>query len=131
MFLFRKGDAEMRSLSYTTLALTAALAAAPLTGAFASADDAAPGLPAAAAQIAPAKVILDQLGSVGDGINAALAGNVISQDQARTLRADVHGIRRDTMALASSDHGRIPEAQYHQLLGRLQGISYQVNPLTY
>jgi hypothetical protein len=35
------------------------------------------------------------------------------------------------MALASSDHGRIPEAQYHQLLGRLQGISYQVNPLTY
>jgi hypothetical protein len=131
MFLFRKGDAEMRSLSYTTLALTAALAAAPLTGAFASADDAAPGLPAVTAQTGTARVILDQLGSVSDGINAALADNVISPDQARTLRADARSIRKDTMALAASDHGQIPTAQYHQLLGRVQGISYQVNPIIY
>jgi hypothetical protein len=35
------------------------------------------------------------------------------------------------MALAASDHGQIPTAQYHQLLGRVQGISYQVNPIIY
>lgn len=121
----------MRSFSYSTLALTAALVAAPLAGAFASADDPSPIPPQIMAQAAPAKVVLDQLNSVGDGIDAALADNAISPHQASTLRADARDIRRETMTLAASDHGRIPAAQYHRLLDRLDAISNQVSPATY
>ena len=121
----------MRSFSFSTLALAATLAATPLAGAFASADDAAPMALPHPATVSHQKVILDQLSSVSDGISADLRDRSITPAEARTLRADARDIRKETMAVAAADHGRIPAGQYDQLLQRVEHLSGKVATFTY
>ncbi len=116
----------MRPISLSSLALAAMFVAAPLTGAFAAAEDAGLLPNQIASQAAPSKVVLDQLSSLGDGINSALTVNAITSQQAGNLRSQIADIRSEALTLSRSAGGHIPQGEYRQLLGKIHNVSSQI-----
>lgn len=116
----------MRPISLPSLALAAAFVAAPLVGAFAAAEDAGLLPNQIASQAPPSKVVLDQLSSLGDGINSALTTNSITPQQASSLRSQIADIRSEVLTLSRSAGGHIPQREYRQLLGKVHNVSSQI-----
>ncbi|TIP03425.1 MAG: hypothetical protein E5X76_16615 [Mesorhizobium sp.] len=116
------------STSLKTMTLAAALIAAPLAGAYAAghhkgALDATP----TADFIGPrAAGLIDQVQGVDQGITDARQANNISASEAQQLHMRAARISQAAEHVAASDHGRIPAAQYHELLRRLDNIDQRL-----
>lgn len=116
------------STSLKTMTLTAALIAAPLAGAYAAghhkgALDATP----TADFVGPrAAGLIDQVQGVDQGITDARQANNISASEAQQLHMRAARISQAAQHVAASDHGRIPSAQYHELLRRLDNVDQRL-----
>ena len=116
------------STSLKTITLTAALIAAPLAGAYAAGHhkgvlDAAP----QAEFIGPRVTsLIDQVQGVDQGITDARQANNISASEAQQLHMRAAHISLAAEHVAASDHGRIPSAQYHELLRRLDNVDQRL-----
>jgi len=116
------------STSLKTITLAAALIAAPLAGAYAAGHhkgvlDAAP----QAEFIGPRVTsLIDQVQGVDQGITDARQANNISASEAKQLHMRAAHISLAAEHVAASDHGRIPSAQYHVLLRRLDNVDQRL-----
>jgi len=116
------------STSLKTITLAAALIAAPLAGAYAAGHhkgvlDAAP----QAEFIGPRVTsLIDQVQGVDQGITDARQANNISASEAQQLHMRAAHISLAAEHVAASDHGRIPSAQYHELLRRLDNVDQRL-----
>ncbi|TIR16353.1 MAG: hypothetical protein E5X34_26055 [Mesorhizobium sp.] len=116
------------STSLKTMTLAAALIAAPLAGACAAghhkgALDATP----TTDFIGPrAAGLIDQVQGVDQGITDARQANNISASEAQQLHMRAARISQAADHVAASDHGRIPSAQYHELLRRLDNVDQRL-----
>ena len=116
------------STSLKAITLAAALIAAPLAGAYAAGHhkgvlDAAP----QAEFIGPRVTsLIDQVQGVDQGITDARQANNISASEAQQLHMRAAHISLAAEHVAASDHGRIPSAQYHELLRRLDNVDQKL-----
>jgi len=116
------------STSLKAITLAAALIAAPLAGAYAAGHhkgvlDAAP----QAEFIGPRVTsLIDQVQGVDQGITDARQANNISASEAQQLHMRAAHISLAAEHVAASDHGRIPSAQYHELLRRLDNVDQRL-----
>lgn len=69
---------------------------------------------------------MDQVQGVKQGISDARQANTITPAEARVLDMRADRISRAAERVASSDRGRIPSAQYHQLLHRLDNLDQRL-----
>jgi len=115
----------MRSLrTLRTATLTTILIAVPLAGAYAAGhhkgalDESAP------TDFYGPRVagLIDQVKGVDEGIADARQENTITPAEAQTLHMRAARISQAAARTAAADHGRIPAAQYHDLLRRLDNV---------
>ncbi len=120
----------MRSLkTLRTAALTTLLIAVPLTGAYAAGDHHKGALDAASpTDMTGPRItgLIDQVQGVDQGITDARQANAISQAEAQKLHLRAAHISQAAERVAASDHGRIPAAQYHDLLRRLDNVNQKL-----
>ncbi|TPI35384.1 hypothetical protein FJW07_23420 [Mesorhizobium sp. B3-1-9] len=116
------------STSLKTAILAAVLIAAPLAGAYAAGHhkgllDATP----PANFIGPRVTsLIDQIQGVDQGITDARQANNISASEAHRLHMRAAHISQAAEHVAASDHGRIPSAQYHEMLRRLDNVDQRL-----
>ncbi len=118
----------MRSFTPRTLALSALLIAAPLTGAYATSYNVGE-TPLVQLQGPRLQAVLGQLQSAADGIKAERTDRTISASQAGTMEKQVADIRRTAERDAAQNHGRVPATQYHDMLRRIGNIAPTVDNL--
>ncbi|RWP76280.1 hypothetical protein [Mesorhizobium sp.] len=115
----------MRSFkTLRTATLTAFLIAVPFAGAYAAGhhkgalDEATPTV------FSGPRVtgLIDQVQGVDKGIADARQENTITPAEAQRLHMRAAHISQAVERLATTDHGRIPGAQYRQLLRRLDNV---------
>ncbi|MBZ9760048.1 hypothetical protein LB553_04030 [Mesorhizobium sp. CA8] len=116
------------STSLTTVILAAALIAAPLAGAYAAGHhkgllDATPPADFVGPRVSG---LIDQVQGVDQGIADARQANNISAAEAQRLHMRTAHISQAAEHVAASDHGRIPSAQYRQLLRRLDNVDQRL-----
>lgn len=116
------------STSLTTATLTAFLIAVPLAGAYAAGhhkgalDETAP-----ADFVGPrVQGLIDQVRGVNQGIVDARQANNITPAVAQRLEMRTARISQAAEKIAASDHGRIPAAQYRELLRRLDNVDQRL-----
>ncbi|RWD49415.1 MAG: hypothetical protein E5V89_20425 [Mesorhizobium sp.] len=116
------------STSLKTATLAAVLIAAPLAGAHAAGhhkgalDASAP-----TDMTGPrATSLIEQVQGVDQGIRDAREANTISATEAEQLHMRAAHISQAAEKVAASDHGRIPAAQYHDLLRRLDHVDQKL-----
>jgi hypothetical protein len=125
----------MRSFTPKTLALASALVIVPFAGAFAASSTAASSLPdgqygytvVAKFQGPRVDAIVGQLQSIDNGVNDALNAKEISPAQAHRMEARAGQIEKTAEKTASADHGKIPMAQYDQLLHRVDRLDQRLD----
>jgi hypothetical protein len=110
----------MRSFNtLRTATLAALLVTVPFTGAYAASNSA----------YAPrAAGLIDQIQSVGTGIQAAMQANKIKPDEARDLRMQVSQLNRAAQRAARD--GTMSATEYQQLLARLDDVSQKLRAAT-
>lgn len=118
----------MRSFTPTIFALSALLAAAPLTGAYASSYNVGE-TPTVQLQGPRLQAVLGQLQSAVDGIKAERGDRALSAAEAGTMEKQATGIRMTAERDAARNHGRVPTAQYHDILRRIGNIAPTVDNL--
>ena len=69
---------------------------------------------------------MEQVQGVKQGISDARQANSITPTEARAVKMRADRISQAAERVASSDHGRIPSAQYHQLLHRLDNLDQRL-----
>lgn len=112
------------SISLKTATLAAILASAPLAGAYAAGhhkgalDESSP------TDFTGPRVagLMAQVQGVDQGITDARQDNTITPAEARTLHMRAAHISQAAAKTAAADRGRIPAAQYHDLLRRLDNV---------
>ncbi|CDX45567.1 conserved exported hypothetical protein [Mesorhizobium sp. SOD10] len=117
------------STSLKTVTLAAALIAAPLAGAYAAGHHRGGALdtPDPTDMTGPRVIgLLDQVKGVDQGITDARQANNISASEAQHLHMRAARISQAAERVAASDHGRIPSAQYHELLRRLDNVDQKL-----
>ncbi|MEI9404900.1 hypothetical protein [Mesorhizobium argentiipisi] len=117
------------STSLKTVTLAAALIAAPLAGAYAAGHHRGGALdtPEPTDMTGPrVSGLIDQVQGVDQGITDARQANNISAAEARQLHMRTAHISQAAERIAASDHGRIPSAQYHELLRRLDNVDQRL-----
>lgn len=118
----------MRSFTPTIFALSALLAAAPLTGAYASSYNVGE-TPTVQLQGPRLQAVLGQLQSAVDGIKAERGDRALSAAEAGTMEKQATGIRRMAERDAAQNHGRVPSAQYRDILRQIGNIAPTVDNL--
>ncbi|RWN13985.1 hypothetical protein [Mesorhizobium sp.] len=119
----------MRALtSLKTATLAAVLIAAPLAGAYAAghhkgALDATDPTDFTGPRVTS---LIEQVQGVDQGIADARQANDISASEAPQLHMRAAHISQVAEHVAASDHGRIPAAQYHDLLRRLDNVDQKL-----
>ncbi|RWB04728.1 MAG: hypothetical protein EOQ39_02590 [Mesorhizobium sp.] len=120
----------MRSFktSLRTATLTALLIAVPLAGAYAAghhkgALDAADPTDMTSPRV---EALIAQVQGVRQGIVDARQANNITPAVAERLEMRTAHIGQAAEKVAASDHGRIPAAQYHDLLRRLDNVDQRL-----
>ncbi|PBB92393.1 hypothetical protein CK215_11280 [Mesorhizobium sp. WSM3864] len=119
----------MRALtSLKTATLAAVLIAAPLAGAYAAghhkgALDATDPTDFTGPRVTS---LIEQVQGVDQGIADARQANDISASEAQQLLMRAAHISQVAEHVAASDHGRIPAAQYHDLLRRLDNVDQKL-----
>lgn len=119
----------MRALtSLKTVTLAAALIAAPLAGAYAAGHHKGVLDASAPTDMTGPRVtsLIEQVEGVNQGITDAREANNISAAEAQQLHARAANISQAAEKVAASDHGRIPLAQYHDLLRRLDNVDQRL-----
>ncbi|AZO11077.1 MULTISPECIES: hypothetical protein [unclassified Mesorhizobium] len=116
------------SASLKTATIAAFLVAAPLAGAYAAghhkgALDATEPTDLTGPRVTS---LIDQIQGVDQGIKEAREANTISAAEAQSLRMRANHISLAAEKVAASDHGRIPAAQYHDLLRRLDNVDQKL-----
>ncbi|RAZ87344.1 hypothetical protein DPM33_26640 [Mesorhizobium hawassense] len=116
------------STSLKTVTLAAVLIAAPLAAAYAAghhkgALDATDPTDMAGPRVTS---LIEQVQGVDEGINDAREANTISAAEAQQLHMRAAHISQAAEKVAASDHGRIPAAQYHDLLRRLDHVDQKL-----
>jgi hypothetical protein len=116
----------MRSLkTLRTAALTTLLIAVPLAGAYAAGHHHKGALDASdPTDMTGPRVtgLIEQIQGVDQGITDARQANAITSAEAHRLHLRAAHISQAAERVAGSDHGRIPAAQYHDLLRRLDNV---------
>ena len=115
----------MRSLTFTTIAITTILAAMPLASAQASSDALDQDM-SASFQGPRITALTDQVDGVRQGIADARQGRELDAGRAGRLDMRAERIERIAERLAAADRGRIPAQDYRRLLRRLDGIDQQL-----
>jgi hypothetical protein len=120
----------MRSLNTLRIAiLTTLMVAVPLAGAYARHNRGGSALeaPVQTEMIGPRiTAVVDQVQGVDLGIADARQANTITATEAKRLHVRAARISQAAERVAASDHGRIPTAQYHDLLRRLDSVDQQL-----
>ncbi|MDX8525058.1 hypothetical protein RFM68_11105 [Mesorhizobium sp. MSK_1335] len=116
------------STSLKTVTLAAVLIAAPLAGAYAAGHrkgvlDASDPTDMTGPRVTS---LIEQVQGVNQGITDAREANNISASEARQLHMRAAHISQAAEHVAASDHGRIPAAQYHDLLRRLDNVDQRL-----
>jgi hypothetical protein len=116
------------STSLRTATLTAFLIAVPLAGAYAAghhkgALDATDPTDLTGPHV---ESLIDQVQGVKRGIVDARQANSITPAVAERLEMRAARISQAAGKIAASDHGRIPAAQYHDLLRRLDNVDQRL-----
>ncbi|RWA68204.1 hypothetical protein [Mesorhizobium sp.] len=116
------------STSLKTATLAAVLIAAPLAGASAAghhkgALDATDPTDFTGPRVTS---LIQQIQGVDQGIRDAREANTISAAEAQQLHMRAVHISQAAEKVASSDHGRIPATQYHDLLRRLDHVDQKL-----
>jgi hypothetical protein len=116
------------STSLKTATLATALIAAPLAAAYAAGHhkgvlDASDPTDFTGPRVTS---LIEQIHGVDQGITDAREANSISASEARQLHMRAAHISLAAQHVAASDHGRIPSAQYHDLLRRLDNIDQRL-----
>jgi len=116
------------SASLKTATLAAILIAAPLAGAYAAghhkgALDAADPTDMTGPRI---EGLIEQVQGVRQGIVDARQANNITPAVAERLEMRAARISQAAEKIAAADHGRIPAAQYHDLLRRLDNVDQRL-----
>ncbi|TPJ50947.1 MULTISPECIES: hypothetical protein [unclassified Mesorhizobium] len=116
------------SASLKTATLAAILVAAPLAGAYAAghhrgALDATDPTDMTGPRV---EALIEQVQGVHQGIITARQANNITPAAAERLEMRTARIGQAAEKIASSDHGRIPAAQYHDLLRRLDNVDQRL-----
>ena len=75
------------------------------------------------------QAVLGQLQSAADGIKAEHTDRTISASQAGTMERQVADIRKTAEHDAAQNHGRVPMAQYRDMLRRIGNIAPTVDNL--
>ena len=117
------------STSLKTAALAAALITTPLAGAYAAGHHRGGALdkPDPTDFTGPRVTgLIDQIQGVDQGITYAREANSISASEAQQLHMRAAHISQAAQHVAASDHGRIPSAQYHDLLHRLDNVDQKL-----
>ncbi|TIR64814.1 MAG: hypothetical protein E5X15_31825, partial [Mesorhizobium sp.] len=70
--------------------------------------------------------LIEQVQGVDQGIADARQANDISASEAQQLHMRAAHISQVAEHVAASDHGRIPAAQYHDLLRRLDNVDQKL-----
>ncbi|MGX5840519.1 hypothetical protein ACWGTI_07355 [Mesorhizobium sp. ArgA1] len=114
----------LRTAAFTTL-----LIAIPFTGAYAAGHHSKGALDASdPTDMTGPRVtgLIEQIRGVDQGITDARAANSISTSEAQRLHQRAAHISQAAERVAGSDHGRIPAAQYHDLLRRLDNVNQKL-----
>ncbi|MGX7875449.1 hypothetical protein ACVDG5_024420 [Mesorhizobium sp. ORM6] len=116
------------SASLKTATLAAVLIAAPLAGAYAAghhkgALDATGPTDMTGPRV---EALIEQVQGVHQGIVDARRANNINPAVAERLEMRTARIGQAAEKIAASDHGRIPAAQYHDLLRRLDNVDQRL-----
>ncbi|TPN77710.1 hypothetical protein FJ987_30085 [Mesorhizobium sp. CU2] len=116
------------STSLKTATLAAVLIAAPLAGAYAAGHHKGVLDASAPTDFTGPRVtgLIEQVQGVNQGITDAREANTISAAEAQQLHASTTQISQAAEKVAASDHGRIPSAQYHDLLRRLDNVDQRL-----
>lgn len=116
------------STSLTTATLTAFLIAVPLAGAYAAGHHKGALEETAPTDFAGPRVqgLIDQVRGVNQGIVDARQANNITPAVAQRLEMRTARISQAAEKIAASDHGRIPAAQYRELLRRLDNVDQRL-----
>ncbi|MEO5756242.1 MAG: hypothetical protein ABIQ51_05215 [Mesorhizobium sp.] len=122
----------MRSFTLKTSIRTAAiavfLAAVPLAGAYAAGHHKGTLDATEPTDFTGPRVtgLMDQLQGIRQGIVDAKQANTITPAVAQQLEMRVSRITQAAEKTAAADHGRIPAAQYHQLLHRVDNLDQRL-----
>ncbi|PBB37134.1 hypothetical protein [Mesorhizobium sp. WSM3868] len=119
----------MRALtSLKTATLAAVLIAAPLAGAYAAGHHKGALDTTDPTDFTGPRVtsLIEQVQGVDQGIADARQANDISASEAQQLHMRAAHISQVAEHVAASDHGRIPAAQYHDLLRRLDNVDQKL-----
>ena len=120
----------MRSLkTLRTAALTTLLIAVPLGGAYAAGHHSKGALDASdPTDMTGPRVtgLIEQVQGVEQGITDARQANSITAAEAQRLHMRAAHISQAAERTAAADHGRIPAAQYHDLLRRLDNVNQKL-----
>ena len=116
------------SASLKTVTLAAIVIAAPLAGAYAAghhkgALDATDPTDMTGPRV---EALIEQVQGVHKGIVDARQANSITPVVAERLEMRTARIGQAAEKIAASDHGRIPAAQYHDLLRRLDNVDQRL-----
>ncbi len=119
----------MRSLkTIRTAALTTLLVAVPLAGAYAAGHHKGALDASAPTDMTGPRItgLIEQVQGVEQGITDARQANSISTSEAQRLHLRAAHISQAAERVAGADHGRIPAAQYHDLLRRLDNVNQKL-----
>ncbi len=116
------------STSLKTVTLAAALIAAPLAGAYAAGHHKGVLDTSDPTDFTGPRVtsLIEQVQGVDQGITDAREANTISASEAQQLHMRAARIGQAAERVAASDHGRIPAAQYRDLLRRLDNVNQRL-----
>ncbi|TPL93369.1 hypothetical protein [Mesorhizobium sp. B2-3-12] len=116
------------SASLKTATLAAILIAVPLAGAYAAGHHKGALDATAPTDLTGPRVeaVIDQVQGVHQGIVDARQANNITPAVAERLDMRAARIGQAAERIAASDHGRIPAAQYHDLLRRLDNVDQRL-----
>ncbi|WP_156459837.1 MULTISPECIES: hypothetical protein [unclassified Mesorhizobium] len=118
----------MRSFTPRMFAISILVAAVPLTGAYASSYNVGE-TPAVQLQGPRLQAVLGQLQSAVDGVKAERSDRTLSAAQAGMMEKQAAGIRMTAERDAAQNHGRVPTAQYHDILRKIGNIAPTVENL--
>ncbi|ESY01989.1 hypothetical protein NKJ16_10040 [Mesorhizobium sp. M0179] len=113
----------LRTATLTTLLITVPLAGAHAAGHHKGALDASDPTDMTGPRVTG---LIEQVRGVEQGIADARETKGISTSEARWLHLRAAHIGQAAERVAASDHGRIPAAQYHDLLRRLDNVDQRL-----
>ncbi|ESX46296.1 hypothetical protein NLY43_20720 [Mesorhizobium sp. C416B] len=113
----------LRTATLTTLLITVPLAGAYAAGHHKGALDASDPTDMTAPRVTG---LIEQVRGVEQGITDARETKGISTSEAQRLHLRAAHIGQAAERVAASDHGRIPAAQYHDLLRRLDNVDQRL-----